>query len=252
MQLRYSMKVLAASGGTPLSGQLYLNCSTCVSELLHLDWFWWLKTDCGGYSLQSARNFPATAPREFEAKAQHLYVCFAMQHPQIEAQMNKFPANSRFAGNLRQRHSRPRLPAQPVALARTIRFCLFRNSADSSVACGHCLDRGRLRDSNLPIFCPMLGRQSLWGQIPVMVEVQKGVRQPLECVAIAPKRAVFNIDAGGSSPYASRMARCSSQLMGSGQAFLSRSSVSIRGWVPSMMDCTISGARKVRLIFRLM
>ena len=170
MQLRYSMKVLAARGGTPLSGQLYLNCSTCVSELLHLDWFWWLKTDCGGYSLQSARNFPATAPREFEAKAQHLYVCFAMQHPQIEAQMNKFPANSRFAGNLRQRHSRPRLPAQPTLPARTNGICsVEERRASSKTYHGRC-NKVSGRDAQIGVFALSNGRKSLEARIPVMMQ----------------------------------------------------------------------------------
>ena len=170
MQLRYSMKVLAARGGTPLSGQLYLNCSTCVSELLHLDWFWWLKTDCGGYSLQSARNFPATAPREFEAKAQHLYVCFAMQHPQIEAQMNKFPANSRFAGNLRQRHSRPRLPAQPTLPARTNAICSVDERRASSKTYRRRCHKVSGRDAQIGAFALSNERKSLEARIPVLMQ----------------------------------------------------------------------------------
>ena len=51
---------------------------------------------------------------------------------------------------------------------------------------------------------------------------------------------------------ASRKARCSSQEAGSGQAFLSRSGVRDIGCMPSMMVSTMSGARKARLIFKLM
>ena len=41
-------------------------------------------------------------------------------------------------------------------------------------------------------------------------------------------------------------ARCSSQLIGSGQAFRSFSGVSVAGWLPAAMCSTMSGAKKAR------